>query len=267
MNKTVAIIFTIVFALFASCKSKQSLTRSGEKATSTRHLVKLIEQAEPNFTTLNASNISINLSLNGTKRNVSASLKIKTDSVIVLSIIPFLGIEMFSIEFYPEEWIVFDKINRVYYTDNYEYLYYKLGIDANFNAFQSLFSARLFAVGEEKIDVKKLKFIPLESNKSKLEFESKNIKQNTVTHSNHTIEQVILTDKDETHKLTTTYNDYVELRGINYPRNTTIELFNENNIVVGLNMRIQKITFNSDLKLSSSNPERYTKSTLDQLIK
>ena len=243
------------------------MSGSGETATSARHLVKLIEQAQPKFNTMNASNISIDVDLGDKKMNVSASLKIKTDSLVVLSVVPFMGIEMFSIEFHPEKWIIFDKINRNYYTENYEYLYHKLGIDADFASFQSLFSAHLFSVGEKEVDAKKLKHTPLESGKNKLQFESRSVKQSTTANANHTIEQVRLTDKSETRVLAATYSDYSETRGVNYPRNIILELFSSNDLGINLNMKIQKVTFNSDLKLSLSNPDRYKKATLDQLMK
>ena len=267
MKNKILTLSILIAVLLVSCKSKQSLDGSGEKATSVRHLVKLIEQAQPSFTTVNASNISVGVNMNGKKMNVSANLKIQTDSIVVLSIIPFMGIELYSIELYRDKWIVFDKINRLYYTDNYEYLHYKLGIDADFTTFQSLFSARLFSAGEKEVDAKKLRFTPLEAGKNKLDFESKSVKQSTITYLNHTIEQVILTNKTETHRLTTTYNDYVESRGVNYPRNIAIRVFDKNDLMMSLDLKIQKINFNSDLKLSLSNTERYTQSSLDQLIK
>lgn len=267
MKKSIFIIFIVIVASFSSCKTKQLFSGSGERATSARHLVKLVEQVEPRFTTMNASSISINLDMGGKKMNVSASLKIKTDSVVLLSIVPFMGIEMFSLELYPDRWILFDKINRTYYTDNYEYLYYKLGIDVDFTAFQSLFSARLFNVGEKEVDAKKIRFSPMEPDKNKLEFESRSMKQITTTYSNHVIEQVTLSNKTETHALTTIYKDYDLTRGVNYPRNIVIGLQGEDIPGMSLNMKIQKVTFNSELKLSLSNPERYTRGTLDQLIK
>lgn len=266
MRKNVLITSILIIALFASCKSKQSLTESGEKASSVRHLVKLIHHAEPNFTTMNANSISINVNTGGKKMNVSASLKMEKDSIILLSITPFLGIEMYSVELYPDKWFFYDKINRNYTTNDYDYLLYKFGIDAGFSTFQSLFSARLFSIGEKEVDVKKLRYTPMESNKSKLEFDSRNMKQSTTTYSDHTIEQVALQNRVGSHRLETTYSNYIETKGVNYPRNILLEFIYMDNVELSLNMKIQKATFNAPLKLTPSNPERYTRSTLDQLI-
>ncbi len=261
------ILFSVllIIALLSGCKSKQSLSGSGEKATSSRHLVKLIEQAQPDFTTMNASSISVKANISD--KRVSASLKIKTDSVIVLSVVPFLGVEAYALELYPDRWILYDKLKRNYYTDNYEYLYYKFGINFDFHALQSLLSARFFSVGENQADLKKLQVTPLESNKNSIRFETKNMIQITTTYGNHVIEKVILSDKDENHKLITTYENYIVTKGINYPQNITFELFSENKFIAGLDMKIQKVAFNTDLKLTTSNPERYTRRTLDQLLK
>lgn len=267
MRKIIFISLAVVMVLLSSCKGSRSLEK-GAQATSFEHLIKLIQKAAPSFTTMNASNTSITVNFDGQQMNTSASIRMITDSVMILTVSPFMGIELYSVELYPNRWILYDKMNRNYYTDNYDYLFYKFGIRVDFNALQSLFSARLFAIGQDKINAKKCEYTPLEFGKNQIECESERITQTIQTADNHTIEKVTLEDRNKTFNLTTTYSDYMVTKGVNFPRNIRIEASTMNGMMPATaNIKIQKIAFDTELKLSVSNPERYTRKTLDQLIK
>ena len=173
---------------------------------------------------------------------------------------------MFTLELYRDHWRLFDRINRNFYTDSYRYFFHRFGIDINFETLQSLFSARLFSIGETEVDARRLEFTPLEANKNQLRFESRTMKQTTTTHANHTIKRVLLTNARETQTLIASYEEYAVSRGVNYPRHIMIELLDGSQTVLGLDMRIQRVSFNSDLRLPTLNPERFTRRTLDQLL-
>ncbi|NDV46482.1 DUF4292 domain-containing protein [Paludibacter sp. 221] len=261
-------LFSVILGvmLFSACKSSRTLQR-GQKASSFSHLIQLVEQAQPSFKSMSATKIAVGVSMDGNQMSVSANLKIITDSVVQLSIIPFMGIEAYSLELYPDKWILYDKINRKYYTDGYDYFYYTMGIDADFYSLQSLFSARLFSIGKREVNIKDLKYTPLEDGKNQISFESAQVNQETFLTNTHVIENVLLKDKKQDNTLVTNYNEYVETKGINYPRNIVISLLNKEVSVFSLDMKLQKVVFDSELKLSLSNMERYTRGTLDQLMK
>ncbi len=71
--------------------------------------------------------IDVAADVGGRRMNVTAALRMRTDSVVMLSIIPFLGIEMFTLELYPDRWMLYDRVNRTYYTESYEYFALKMG--------------------------------------------------------------------------------------------------------------------------------------------
>lgn len=258
------IVISTTLLLF-SCKGKKALTE-GEKATSTRHLVTLIEQAEPKFKVLNANNISLSATMGGKTQSVTAALRMITDSVIIVSVYPFLGIELYSVELYPDKWILYDKMNRKYATDDYNYLYHQLGITADFYTFQSLFSANLFSIGEKQVDYKKLDFISHEQ-QNELIYENQYVKQTSRTNKAHTLDEVILESRKNDYKLTMSYSDYVVTRDVIYPRSFVMKAVAEGVSVIDLNFKIQKISFNGEPKFTSSNQDRYTRTTIDQLMK
>lgn len=260
------ILIVLSLALLSGgCRGTRTLEK-GDRPTSLRHLVKLVEQNEPAFTTMNASNISIGVTAGDKKLNVSAALKIKTDSVILLSILPFMGIEMYSLELYPDRWMLYDKFNRTYYTDTYEYFYYKMGLKVDFPTLQSLFSARYFSAGAGSFDLSKAKYTPLESGKSTIETTKGPLNQYMVVNAGNYIEEVSWSDDGGLFQLTTTYKDYVPNRGVVFPRNIVVELFSGDNPMGSLDIKMQKITFNSELRLSLSDPERYKKGVIGNLM-
>ncbi len=266
MNKSIFICIILTVVLLASCKSTKTIQKA-PKPDSFEQLVTERKDAEPKFTTMNASNTSISVNLNGQQINVSASLRIITDSVIVLSITPFMGIELFSVELYPDHWILFDKLNKDYYTDNYEYLFYRFGIRTDFYMFQSIFSAQLFFLSGDKPDKKKCKYETLENNKNLIICEYGQITQTVQTAEDHSLEQLKFQNKDENFSFNAVYSDYMVTKGVKFPRKMNFDaLALKGNINLQMNLNIQKVTFNTELKISFSNPQRYNKKTLDQLL-
>jgi len=256
----------ILVLAFGSCRGKRTMAR-GAEATSARQLVQFIEQAQPKFSTMDANSVSINANLGGNNMSITATMQIKTDSVIVLTGNMMRFVPVFRLELYSDRWVLFNIVHRTYFTDRYQYFYYAFGVPITFADLQSLFSAQLFSVGAREVDARQLEFVPLEENKNKLIFESRNMRQTTTTHKNHTIEQVVLAHRQNSPRLVTTYNDYTDTRGINYPRNINFEVLDGDRTLIGLDMRIQRVSFNTDLRISPQSTQRYTRSTLDQLLR
>ncbi len=268
MKKSILFTFIAISFLLVSCKSKKIVTEA-ESASSTRHLIELMQQAQPDFTTMNAGNVKVSVNMGERTYSTAAALKMITDSVIVFSVYPFLGMEMFSLELYPDRWVLYDKMNTRYVTDNYQFFSYRYGINISFQDFQAIFSAQFFELGGGEIDYKKYKFVPLKENKHEIIFENERIKQISRTHQINTLESVSLQSKTNNYLLTVQYSDYAIDKGVNYPHNIAMNMLIENAPGINLNMVIQKVSFNGDVKLSPVTPERqsrYTKTTIDQIL-
>lgn len=76
--------------------------------------------------------------------SVKSSIRIASDSLLSISIQPALGIEMFRAEFTPSGFKVYDKMNRRYSENSYEYIKLSWGLDVDYKAIEALFSHRLF---------------------------------------------------------------------------------------------------------------------------
>ena len=267
MKKTVVYILIVVAFLLGSCKSKKTMTE-GEKATSTSHLIELIQQVQPSFSTMNANSVKVNVNMNGQTYNSPASIKIITDSVIVLAVYPFLGIEAFSLELYPDKWILYDKINMKYVTDNYQFFSYRYGLNISYKDLQAIFSAQLFESGGGEVDYKNYKFTSLGEGRNEIMFDNKQVTQTSRTDIFNLVENVSLQGKSKNYLLTVQYHNYTVSKGkaVMYPSDIRINTVVDNTTSISLNMNIQKVSFDGEVKLSLSRPERYERTTIDQIF-
>ncbi len=69
--------------------------------------------------TLNAKKVQLSMNVSGKQINANSSLRVVTDSCIVLSVNPILGMEIVRLELTPQQVCVIDKVNRRYATLTY----------------------------------------------------------------------------------------------------------------------------------------------------
>lgn len=88
----------------------------------------------------------------GKELSSRVDFKMVKDSAFQLSVQPFMGVEIFRIEFTPDSVKVVDRMNRRYVAENYENLRGQTPIEFNFYNLQSLFINRIFLPGNQRID-------------------------------------------------------------------------------------------------------------------
>ena len=166
--------FLLLGLFFFGCKSKEKLTKDKEVIAS-QSMIQSIRIAEPKYETLEYKRMQLSLNLNEKKQfRSSANAKIIKDSVIYISIQPFLGIEIFSVRLTPDYIYVLDKTKSVYYQANYALFFDQFGIEIDYQAFQSILTNKLFAVGyNHTIELEKL-FKKTDDNRIESNYQSLN---------------------------------------------------------------------------------------------
>ena len=148
MKTNKILILTILIAtILAGCKTQQRKQRPDKDTTPRISICDLTEKsynAQPNFATLNISKIAMSVNYGGTQFTFKSSIRIISDSILSISIQPALGIEMFRAEFTPSGFMVYDKLNRRYSENSYEYIKLNWGLNVDYKAIEALFSHRLF---------------------------------------------------------------------------------------------------------------------------
>lgn len=262
-------IILSVFALLilSACKTSRSVTKTQvTEGSPVAQLIAKVQAAQPQFKTANVSKMSMEFNMNERNVNVSATCKIQKDSVIYLSIQPFMGIEMFKAEIMTDKIVVFDKMNRKYYQTDYAWFKSRFGVDIDFNSLQALIFNQFFCVGKKEILPDSCKLTPLASGRNKIEYETLDMLQITETGVTNTIQQVLLKGKNTSYQLQANYEDFSVINAVNFPQTVKILATNEKT-KVNCNFSILKVEFNTDLKFIPSNTERYSPGDIDQLLK
>jgi len=262
-------LYTILMAILILSSCKTTRTVSKEVISSKRPVAQVIEQvqtAQPNFNTANVSKMSLELNLGERRVNVSATCKVKKDSVIYFSILPFMGIELYRAELTPVSLRLFDKTNRSYYETDYAFLSKYLGVDIDFYSLQALLFNQFFCVGGKEIYPDSCKLTQLPVNRKKIDYQTASIEQSTEISATNAIQQVILKDKNNPLQLMTNYTDFTVVNGINFPLKITLKASGQKS-QASFDFSILKVEFNSDIKFQPTNTDHYSLSDINQLIK
>ncbi len=144
----ILIILILIASILAGCKTQQRKQRPDQHRIAPRvsvcDLTQKSYEAQPYFTTMNISKMSMSINYGQMTFTVKSSIRIATDSLLSISIQPALGIEMFRAEFTPSGFKVYDKMNRRYSENSYEYIKLSWGLDVDYKAIEALFSHRIF---------------------------------------------------------------------------------------------------------------------------
>ncbi len=144
----ILIILILIASILAGCKTQQRKQRPDQHRIAPQISVCNLTQksytAQPHFTTMNISKMSMSINYGQMTFTVKSSIRIATDSLLSISIQPALGIEMFRAEFTPSGFKVYDKMNRRYSENSYEYIKLSWGLDVDYKAIEALFSHHLF---------------------------------------------------------------------------------------------------------------------------
>lgn len=267
MKNKLYIVCVLLLVFFSSCKTTRKITKTGAKQeTQIAQLIEQIQKKQPQFTSANVSKMSLALNMSNREVNVNATCKIQKDSAIHLSIQPFMGIELFKAELTPDSLWVFDKMNKRYYAVDYGFFSKRFGVDVDFYSLQSLLFGQFFCIGNKDIKVDSCIATDLSEGRKNIDFENEKMKQSTEISSDFTILQVLLKSKNSNYELKTNYSDYIVLNTVNFPQKIAMKATNQKNDA-SCDFSILRVDFNTPIKLSATNPDRYNRGDIYQLLK
>ena len=144
-----ALMCLVMLAVLAGCKSSRKATGDGgAEAKEGRALLKAVEEGALEFHTLSAR-LSADLKLqDGKELGSRVELKMVRDSMIQLSVQPFLGIEVFRLELTTDTVRLIDRMGKRYVAERYSGLLEQSPVDFNFYNLQALFINRVFLPGQ-----------------------------------------------------------------------------------------------------------------------
>ena len=252
----------LVVAMLSSCKTKQITTTSSELGV-VDYTVAQVQQQQPQFSYLNISKMDIVANYGTQQLSFRATVKAVTDSLLVFSVQPLLGVEMFRLEFTPTSFRIIDKWNRKYTDNTYDFLRYSLGVDVNFNVIQALFFNQLFVVdGVVAPNQFVVETLPQEPTRL-VHLGTGLIQRFELVDKQMAIAKTeLIVDKG---RLTCTYANHRMQNGVRFPLalNITMQVGGK---LADVDCQISQLEFNKSFEYSTVNLERYEKVAFSKII-
>lgn len=240
-------------------KSKNQPIAVVDTTLSASDIIERTLQNQPSFITLNIPKFDLNVQFGQVSYTLRGSLRIIKDSIISLSVQPMLGIEVARIDFNPEFFTIYDKMNHRYSETPYDVMYIGTGIPFNFNAIQSMLSAHFFSIPHRDSH----SFILENNTDSTYVLVGNDNLSNMFQYFEINFGSFLLSvsglqrGKSMSLPFSVIYSDWrLVNRKYKFPYHITIEL-DHNKFLFLANAIIEEIDFDKDINITNINLERY----------
>lgn len=143
LNKfTLALALALSIVLLPSCGTKKKVAESAPEP-------EIVAPAPPAWHTCVIQNARVTVNKDGSKFSSAVNMQVVRDSMLVISVTPLLGIELYRLEATPFEIIGIDKMQGQYARATYHEINRKLTPNLNWDTLQELCSAEL-PLGSER---------------------------------------------------------------------------------------------------------------------
>ncbi len=268
-NKKLLLILLITLLGIQGCKVKERTESSSTTAIPAREssLLKEIQQAEPDFRTINIKRMSVSadfISQLG-KMSSAAGCQVIRDSVIFISVKPFLGIEMFVARLTPQEIVVVDKVRNVVYQTDYEIFEDFLDLDINYKTCEQLLTNKLFTIqsGSSKKAVAKSSII---KNQQAISFNDPVLSQQFILNPQKRIKEVEIKSAERPEIFQAAYADFTNSNEVLFPSDIKFKLDRKSKNY-NLALSISQIEFDKAVNIPYLNLNLYKKGDIRSLIK
>ena len=150
--KRASILILLLTISFVGCRPKYSAAKINNTTTpktqtlTVKDIVSQYRGANTEIQFLNLSDAAIEYTNDTKSYYVSAKMQIIKGKEISISIFPMLGIELFRLKFTPERFYIFDKLNRQYCDNSYQYLSKMLKAEVSYGMIESLLTNNIFSI-------------------------------------------------------------------------------------------------------------------------
>ncbi len=265
------IFFFTLLAFLTSCKVKQTAITptTYPQQTSINSFCQEIQKNEPHYNSVDIKKISIRAKINQQENYLSGGIKIQTDSFIFISLQPLPGFEMFRIEFFPEKFRFFDKMNRKYFEATYEYIEQTTKIPLQYKNLEDLFSRKLFVLGR-KLESTTFNSIFSLSTQNGFVLASQSadgrIQQDIKVSPELLIDNIKMSQYLKGNSLSANYSGNYSNKNP-FPEKISISMDIFNSFSAEIEMDLQKPIFDKSLNEKPTQLDRYTRVSLNDFFK
>lgn len=246
MNKLLVIAISLL--LFACGSNKEVVTTSLENR-SAKSILKKVEQNQLDYEWFTAK-LNGKVEMKGADTPVSASLRIRKDSVIWISVSALLGIEVARIQITPDSLKLINRINKTYWVADFEEADQLLGVAVNYKQLESAL------VGHISLENQKLKSIVSEGKYLLFNRSKKENPQSKLWVDNRFLVNTFLLKDEQEKSFTIRYLDYEKHAQRWVPREVNLLLANVDKQTEA-NFTYSKVGINIPKKVNFNIPDSY----------
>ncbi|HOU67291.1 MAG TPA: DUF4292 domain-containing protein [Paludibacteraceae bacterium] len=251
--KTIVALVILTLGLFG-CKSKKDLDESERSDFSSLE-----------YKTFSSSKATFNIVQGQSSFKVNGSIRIRKDSMIMISVQPFLGMEVARAILTNDNLVILDRFHKKYFTSTFEEMSNMIGIEVNYHIFQSILTNELFVYDKKApklSDFKEAKVMEL----TMLQYNKGKIVQEFTVDSKYRVQSASIMADGQSYSLRWNYSKFNALEnGYFFPHQTGFSL-NDGNHTNQLDIEYKKIDINKELNFDGTIPSSYTAVTFDELM-
>ena len=217
------------------------------------------------YTTFSVSKMTLSIAGRGNSFSVNGSLRIRKDSAIMVSIQPFLGMEVGRVFVTQDSLMVIDRIHKRYFKSGFDEVVKKSDVGLNYNVFQAIFTESLFAYDNPQApqsDFKEGKVGDL----IMLQYSKDGVMQEFIVNNEYRVQQASVMSDKTSHTLHWSYSKFNALEnGFIFPHQIKFQT-SDGKSPKNLDIDYKKVELDKKLVFDSSVPSSYEKVSMEDLL-
>ena len=265
VKNTIKKIMPIVFAalLLGGCSSKKSATATGETAKQERKIddvstFRTLSMDKATFTLVNAY---------GNQTSLNGSIRIARDSIIICSITPFAGVNMefARIGINKEGITILDRINKRYFVLSFADAQSQLGMAMNYNAFESIFTDRVFIYDKPYIPMVSDFNVTTLGDQVLLAYSDNKVSQEFYFDAVKNMVGGMISSGNR-YSMRWNYSEFAEYNHVNFPKRFALKIAGPD-FHRQVNVQYKDVELDHDRSFEFKVPSSYKLVSLDELLK
>ncbi len=252
-KQSLFIIFAIVFLTvgFWGCSSHKNVVV--EKTTIEKDFLNLSMKTQFSISMGEQQLLSVN-----------GQIRIRKDSLIVLSVQPFAGVEVARMSFSNDEMLVVDRMNKRYYQTTYEQLRKDANVEVNYHTLQAALCNELFVYENEKAADQKDFNVQNMGDVQILRHSNKNILQEFTIDKDKRLQSALLQNADGSIRLNN-YNFVGDVNGRAFPMKMEFIVQKDVHHTLRFVMTHKRIDVDQTMNFSNKVPSGYQQLSFSEL--
>ena len=255
----------LILLLF-SCRSQKTVTRVSDptKMITESSGAEVIFTTGHSFETMKVKRMNVDFVVNGIKDNFNGNMAVSRDSLIAISIIPFLGFEAVRILCTEDSIIVINRTDRTYHASSLDYYLKKYNIPIGFDDLQALLVNEVFFYGDDYENTNYDRKIKMEDGRILYTIETllgnmKMTNQEIAADSAcHKIRDVFIIDYQRNIQMKAWYKDYNGCEKESFPNGILIDIQDKIS-AISLDIEYGQVMFDEKINVKFEIPDGYSR--------